>query len=110
MKRKTMGILALAVLVATIFLGACISPLTEQAEAAKERVQQETVAEKELVYDNGKNFLVINSNDWAVITTVLQQWRDQHPDKQLIFGALAFTTDKTSYPTVWMVYYENRKQ
>lgn len=111
MKRKTTGVLVLAVLVVAIFLGACASPLAEQAKTAKEKVQRETVAEKELLYDNGKNFLVVNSIDWAVITSVLQEWHDQHLDKQFVFGGLthgagALASDS---PTVWIVYYENRK-
>ena len=77
MKLKTAGVMVLALLVATMFLGACIeSPSAKRIGQAAEKVKQETVAEKELLYDNGKNFLVVFSNDWAVAVVVLQDWSD----------------------------------
>ncbi len=108
MRMKVTGVLVLVLLMATIFLGACTPSFTDQAKTAVEKVKKATVAEQELLYDNGKNFLVVNSKAWSVIEAVLQQCRDQHPDKQLIFGGLA-AIDEGNSPSVWIAYYENRK-
>ena len=77
MKMKAIGPLLLMALVIAMFLGACdASSSAKKIGQATEKVKQETVAEKELLYDNGKNFLVVFSNDWAVAVVVLQDWSD----------------------------------
>ncbi len=84
MGRQTAKILVSLVLVSVLIsLGACSSPPSEKAEQAKEIVKQETIAEKDLLYDNGENFLVVFTYDWAIALAVLQPWCRQHPNKRL---------------------------
>ncbi len=108
MKPKVRYVLFLMVLfIALISFTACSSPPAEKLKEAKELVKQEIIAEKDLLYDNGENFLVVNSGDWAVAMIVAQQWCKQHPDKQMVFSIPGFGSG-SSTPTVYVFYYEDR--
>ncbi len=107
MKIRIMGTLVLIMLVMPIFLGGCESSPAEEVNQAKEEIQKETAAESPTLYDNGKNFLAVSNGtnrayDWAIVMMALQEWCDNHPDKQLLCKVYSdATTD--------LIYYTDKK-
>lgn len=100
------GILALMIVMVGVL--ACVNPEKDLKNAEK-KVEQSSVKEEPSLYDNGKNFFVINaingSNaaygyDFFVAAT--QKWVDNNPNKKII------SVDNPSHSYIWVVYYEDR--
>ncbi len=102
MKRKMATIVFFMVLSLVMTLGGCLNGLNEEVKIADQSVKEQALKETVSLYDNGKNFLIIRtrgSYTAAEAMIILQEWLDQHPDKELrIINA-----------QYGLVYYENKK-
>lgn len=107
MKNKLIWIILVVLAILIVSLAACVTAPEKKMEQAKEIIKQETIAENPLLFDNGKNFLVINSGDWAVAKEILQKWQDEHPKKELIFCVPGFDPNE-QHPVVHWAYYKDK--
>ncbi len=94
------GLVFLAVL-------ACSPPLDEAVRNAEEDVQRQTVQEQPLLYDNGENFLWVNTDSWAKAMVLLQKWTGEHPAKKIVTIS-SDSAGSGGTQSGWLVYYEDR--
>ena len=102
-----LGFFAL-MLLAVSFSAACSTTPEEKINEAKKELQEIVVAEKKYpIHDNSKNFLYIDSPKWQIAMIVLQQWLDEHPEKE-IFAPSATDANGTHENDGFLVYYRNK--
>jgi hypothetical protein len=103
MKKKIFGIMMISFTILFIST-ACAATASEDLADARKQVDSERHLEKEMLYDNGENFLTVKTIDHARAEILFQDWQRTHPDK-CIYG-LTFTGE---YGNVWKAYYNDKK-